>query len=222
MLERPPSPPNAAVFFFERPGPIMRPVIPPFTISLCKIAHLKRSVSRRSDVLWGARHAYHVTCPLAPPLSSSPNRSSRFGCRSPAIPGVEVPFVVWADATVGVAGMISLRGGGALVESLLTGRSASLSASRLAAISSPANAMGALGVEKPGTCSPLSEASLSRAALSLWAGDSFSFRKALFIPSNLIFSTTTIPLASSLIALRPMRSCMSCHPASSIATVCCV
>lgn len=41
------------------------------------------------------------------------------------------------------------------------------------------------------------------------------------MPSNLILSATTIPRASSRTALRPIFSCMSLHPASSPATVCC-
>lgn len=43
---------------------------------------------------------------------------------------------------------------------------------------------------------------------------------ALFIPCSRSLSLTTIPRASDLIALLPIKACRSCQPANSPATVC--
>ena len=50
----------------------------------------------------------------------------------------------------------------------------------------------------------------------------FSFRIARFIPSNVVRSLMSMPLARSLIAFLPIFSCRSCQPANSPATTCCV
>jgi hypothetical protein len=50
----------------------------------------------------------------------------------------------------------------------------------------------------------------------------FNLRMARRIPSSVVFSRISIPLAKSRIARRPIFSCKSCHPANSLATTCCV
>jgi len=71
--------------------------------------------------------------------------------------------------------------------------------------------------------SPLtSKSGLLFKAAGLITGTTFNFLIALCIPSKVVRSWISIPLASSLIALLPIFSCKSCQPANSAATTCCV